>query len=198
MPVVRFRLRKMVPFDIETAAVSYQTMAHKSGQVSVLVTVMPGDVLAEYEGLVRELEFEPGAVLPSTLAVAAGLGHDGSALLVNHSRFAVTTAVTQGDEMILHRTVDLSRDLPVDSDARAEEMAQAVITTLAWYEDTLHAAPQSIYYAGPGGAREAAQSRWFSFVEPAPPVVDVASASASALTSIPDGFSAGVMGALSQ
>ena len=198
LPVVRFRLRKMVPFDIEAASVSYQIMSQKAGQVSVLVTVMPGDVLAEYEGLARELEYEPGAVLPSTLAVAAGLGHSGSALLVNQSRFAVTTSVTMDDEMLLHRTVDLSRDQPLDSPARSEEMAQAVITTLAWYEDTLHSAPGVIFYAGPGGARAAAESPWFRFVEPAPPIEDISSAAASALTTIPDGLSAGVLGALAQ
>ena len=54
MAVVRFRLRKMVPFDVESAAVSYQVMAQRAGQMSVLVTVMPGDVLAEYEGVIRE------------------------------------------------------------------------------------------------------------------------------------------------
>ncbi len=49
LSVVRFRLRKMVPFDVETAAVSYQVMAEKDGQLNVLVTVMPAEVLAEYE-----------------------------------------------------------------------------------------------------------------------------------------------------
>src|SRR5580700_4014408 len=45
LPVVRFRLRKMVPFDVEGSAVSYQVMAERNGQLIALVTVMPGDVL---------------------------------------------------------------------------------------------------------------------------------------------------------
>lgn len=193
MPVVRFRLRKMVPFDVETAAVSYQVMAQKAGQLSVLVAAMPGDVLAEYESAVREAGFEPGAVLSSTVAVAAGLSSEQAALVVNQTLASVTTAVTKGDEMLLHRTMDLS----TEGDAREEEMAQAVITALAWYEDTLGVTPDKLHYAGPGGAQAANQSRWLRFVHPAPPIEDLAlPAGASMMTNVPVGSAAGVAGAL--
>lgn len=193
IPVVRFRLRKMVPFDAETAALSYQVMAQKSGQISVLVTVMPQDVLAEYENAVREAGYESGAVLPSTLAAAAALSNDGASLLVNQSQYFVTTAVIQGEEMLLHRSIDL----PTEPSAREEEMAQAVITTLAWYEDTLRSTPSALYYAGPGGASAASRSRWLSFVDPAPRLEDLARPSRAAATAnVPPGSSAGVMGAL--
>jgi len=194
MPVVKFRLRKMVPFDVETASVSYQTMAHGPSSVSVLVTVMPGDVLAEYEGAVREAGYEPGAVLPSTLAAAAAVS-GGAALLVNHSPTSVTTAVTQGDEMLLHR----SMDLPAENAAHEQEMAQAVITTLAWYEDTLRATPEKLHYAGAGGAEAARNSQWLRWVDPAPAVEDLAlPQGASMLTAVPVGSTAGVAGALAQ
>ena len=193
MPVVKFRLRKMVPFDVETAAVSYQVMAQKTGQMSVLVTVMPGEVLAEYEGALREAGYEPGAVLPSTLAVAAGLSAGETALVVNHNQASVTTAVTNGDEMLLHRTMDL----PADGQAREEEMAQAVITALAWYEDTLRATPERLHYAGQGGAEAAQRSHWLRLVDSAPLVADLAlPPGASMITTVPVGSTAGVTGAL--
>lgn len=193
LPVVRFRLRKMVPFDVETAAVSYQVMAEKDDQLNVLVTVMPGDVLEEYESAVRDAGYEPAAVLPSTLAAAAAMEGDNATLMVNHSGASVTTAVTQGQEMLLHR----SMDLPFEPQAREEEMAQAVITALAWYEDTLKRLPSTMYYAGPGGADAAQQSRWASLVQPAPRLVDLAPAERpSAMTSVPAGVIAGVAGAL--
>jgi type IV pilus assembly protein PilM len=193
LPVVKFRLRKMVPFDVETAAVSYQAMAQKEAHMSVLVTVMPGDVLAEYEGALREAGYEPGAVLPSTLAAAAGLNGEGAALMVNHTHGSVTTAVTNGNEMLLHRTMDL----PAEENAREEEMAQAVITTLAWYEDTLRATPAKMHYAGPGGTERAQASRWLRFVDPAPPLEEMTPpAGASMMTNVPVGTTAGVTGAL--
>jgi type IV pilus assembly protein PilM len=192
LPVVRFRLRKMVPFDVETAAVSYQVMAEKGGLMSVLVAVMPADVLAEYESVVRDAGYVPGAVLPSTLAAAAAVDSDDAVLMVNHSGPSVTTAVTQGREMLLHRAMDL----PGEPQARDEEMAQAVITALAWYEDTLRSLPSTMYYAGPGGASAAQQSRWAGLVQPAPRLVDLNPAGASAMTSVPPGVAAGVTGAL--
>jgi type IV pilus assembly protein PilM len=193
LSVVRFRLRKVVPFEVETAAVSYQVMAQRNNALSVLVTVMPAEVLAEYEAAAREAGYEPGAVLPSTLAAVAVLGSEGAPLIVNHSGDSVTTAVTQSDELLLHRSIDL----PTEAGAREEEIARAVITTLAWYEDTLHAVPASLGYAGPGGAAAAAQSRWFGFVDRAPRIEDLAPApGAGMMTSIPAGVTAGVMGAL--
>ncbi|MFP5230170.1 MAG: hypothetical protein ACLGXA_21345 [Acidobacteriota bacterium] len=195
LPVVRFRLRKMVPFDVETAAVSYQVMAQKDEQISVLVTVMPRDVLEEYESVVREAGYEPGAVLPSTVAAAGAVPDDSATLMVNLSGASVTTAVTQGSEMLLHR----SMDLPLEARAREEELAQAVITALAWYEDTLSRLPSTMFYSGPGGASVASQSRWASLVEPAPKLVDLTPAEApSAMTSVPAGAMAGVTGALAK
>jgi len=192
LSVVRFRLRKMVPFDVENAAVSYQVMAKKDDQLSVLVTVMPRDVLEEYESVVRDAGYEPAAVLPSTLAAAAAIEGESATLMVNHSGASVTTAVTQGNEMLLHR----SMDLPVEPQAREEEMAQAVITALAWYEDTLKTLPSTMSYAGTGGANAALQSRWSALVQPAPRLVDLTAAEASAMTSVPAGVLAGVTGAL--
>lgn len=192
LSVVRFRLRKMVPFDVENAAVSYQVMAKKDDQLSVLVTVMPRDVLEEYESVVRDAGYEPAAVLPSTLAAAAAIEGESATLMVNHSGASVTTAVTQGNEMLLHR----SMDLPAEPQAREEEMAQAVITALAWYEDTLRTLPSTMSYAGPGGANAALQSRWSALVQPAPRLVDLTAAEASAMTSVPAGVLAGVTGAL--
>jgi len=192
LSVVRFRLRKMVPFDVENAAVSYQVMAKKDDQLSVLVTVMPRDVLEEYESVVRDAGYEPAAVLPSTLAAAAAIEGESATLMVNHSGASVTTAVTQGNEMLLHR----SMDLPAEPQAREEEMAQAVITALAWYEDTLRTLPSTMSYAGPGGANAALQSRWSALVQPAPRLVDLTTAEASAMTSVPAGVLAGVTGAL--
>ena len=68
-PIVRFRLRKSVPFDADQAALSFQTY-RKDGVVRVLAAVMPREVREEYESAFRNAGYEPGYVLPSTLAAA--------------------------------------------------------------------------------------------------------------------------------
>jgi type IV pilus assembly protein PilM len=109
LSVLRFRLAKLLPFNPELAQVSYQVMSRHSLVLQVLVVAIPNEVLAEYESAVREAGFEPGAVLPSTVAVAAALDEVGSsaALLVNGSEFAVTTAILRRGELLLHRTLEL-------------------------------------------------------------------------------------------
>jgi type IV pilus assembly protein PilM len=111
LPIVRFRLKKLLPFDAEDAVVSYQVMSQERGAVRVLAAAVPKTVLSDFEALVREAGFEPGAVLPSTLAACAGLEEEVSAtLLVNASESGVTTAIVQGGRLLLHRTVDLEAD----------------------------------------------------------------------------------------
>ncbi len=109
LPVVRFRLKKLLPFDADDAAVSYQVLASGRGSVQVLAVAMPQESLKEYESVVRDAGFEPGAVLPSTLAALGGLDEsERPALVVNAGRDAVTTAIVRGGVLLLHRTVDLS------------------------------------------------------------------------------------------
>jgi type IV pilus assembly protein PilM len=117
LPVMRFRLAKLLPFSAEQAQVSYQVMSRHALVLQVLVVAVPNEVLAEYESAVREAGFEPGAVLPSTLAVTAAIDEAGqaAALLVNGSEFAVTTAIVRRGELLLHRTLEL----------KAEPMAEA-------------------------------------------------------------------------
>ena len=91
--------------------ISYQVMSSNRNMVRVLAVAIPRDVLAEYESLVREAGFEPGAVLPSTLAACAGMAEmDAAALLVNAGDSSVTTAIVQGGVLLLHRTVDLQAE----------------------------------------------------------------------------------------
>ncbi len=109
LPVVRFRLAKLLPFPVDAAQVSYQVMAERGRQLQVLAVAIPYDVLAEYEAVVREAGFEPGAVLPSTLAVASAIDDAAqtAALFVNGSPTSLTTAILRRGEILLHRTLEL-------------------------------------------------------------------------------------------
>ena len=130
LPVLRFRLAKLLPFNPELAQVSYQVMSRHAMVLQVLVVAIPNEVLAEYESVVREAGFEPGAVLPSTLAIAAALDEAGTAasLLVNGSEFAVTTAILRRGELLLHRTLELKSQPMAEAAALvAQEPANVAI-----------------------------------------------------------------------
>jgi type IV pilus assembly protein PilM len=128
LPVVRFRLKKLLPFDADDAAVSYQVMSTSKGIVRVVAVAMPREVLAEYESVVREAGFDPGAILPSTLAALAGLSeNEAPVLVVNANRQAVTTAIVKAGILLLHRTVDLGADLDADFAAANSLQSEAAV-----------------------------------------------------------------------
>lgn len=112
LPVVRFRLKKLLPFDADTASVSYQVMSSERTLVRVIAVAMPKDVLHEYEDAVTAAGYLPGAVLPSTLAVLAGLdATEVAALVVNVGMGGVTTAIVKGGILLLHRSLDLTANV---------------------------------------------------------------------------------------
>src|SRR5277367_6177318 len=136
LPVVRFRLKKLLPFDADDAMVSYQVMSTEKDSVKLLAVAMPKAVLEEYEGVVLAAGYLPGAVLPSTLAALAGLDEVAApVLVVNAGTTAVTTAIVQGEALLLHHSFDMSvsASLPVevttvvplvDRESTAQEWAQ--------------------------------------------------------------------------
>ncbi len=171
LAILRFRLRKLVPFETDNAAISWQTMGTGPEGVRVLVIVIPREVLVEYEGVVREAGFIPGVVLPSTLAAMPLVGAE-PALLVNRNGGTLTTTILRGQELLLHRAMHLDETdfsgldeapapdaplrLPRSIEARArdeeEEIRRSVSVAMAYYEDTLAVMPEEVFYIGPGTA----------------------------------------------
>jgi type IV pilus assembly protein PilM len=151
VPIIRFRLRKLVPFEVEDAAVSYQVMPGKTGLTRVIVAVSPAAVLSEYESAVREAGYEPGVVLPSTMAALAAIGSDEPSLVVNRNGTSLTTAITRQNELLLHRTLELTEKnwMPDENTIHsAEELQQSVTVAIAYFEDTLSEPPRQLLCCG--------------------------------------------------
>ena len=155
LPIVRFRLKKLLPFDSDDAVVSYQVMSSAKTLVRVLAVAVPKEVLAEYEGLVREAGFEPGAVLPSTLAAVAGLNEmEAAVLLVNASEAGVTTAIVQGSVLLLHRTVDMAAEgveiaaSPGSGEAPVTAALEIPVELLAGYHGVAESPEEHTGFAG--------------------------------------------------
>lgn len=144
IPVVRFRLRKMVPFDVEHAGVGYQIIKQDESECKVLAAVIPGPILAEYEAAIRGAGYEPGAVLPSSLAALEATDSMEAMLAANLSSKAMTTSIANGNDLLLYRTIDLSQDVR----QRIAEIQRGIAVAAAFFEDKLGARPRQLYYAG--------------------------------------------------
>jgi type IV pilus assembly protein PilM len=188
-PVLRFRLRKMVPFDVEHAGLTYQVLAENKTECKVLAAVIPGPILQEYEAVTRAAGYEPGAVLPSSLVALEAIDSMEAVLAANLSGLALTTSITNGQNLLLYRTLEL----PEDAGLRLLEVQRGIAVAAAYYEDKLQARPSRLLFSGIGEASEFA--RWLD--TPELTVADLAPRpQTGAATSLGSTNLAGVNGAL--
>jgi type IV pilus assembly protein PilM len=187
--ILRFRLRKVVPFDVENARVSYQTLPPQGTKCRVLVALIPGPILSEYEAAVHEAGYEPGTVLPKGLAELAAVNSTDPVLAASLSEISLTMSISHGNDIHLYRTHLLSKD-PAE---RVTELRQDVAVAAAYFEDKLAASPKSLHFAGIGTAEEFARSIANKELQ----VVDMVPQSEVGDNTLPEGTSiAGVNGAL--
>lgn len=187
--ILRFRLRKVVPFDVESARVSHQMLPREGTKCRVLVAMIPGPVLSEYETAVHEAGYEPGTVLPRGLAELAAVSSTDPVLAASLSETSLTMSITNRNDILLYRTHLLSKD-PQES---ASELRQDVAVAAAYFEDKLMSKPKCVHFAGIGTAEEFARSVSQKELQ----VVNIVQQSGADDNTLPEGTSiAGVNGAL--
>ena len=68
LSLIRFRLKKTLPFDIDSAAVSYFAQpAEKGVTIEVVAVIVALEIIARYEALFRAMNFHAGEVTTSAL-----------------------------------------------------------------------------------------------------------------------------------
>jgi type IV pilus assembly protein PilM len=142
-PMIRFRLKKSLPFDVEQAALSYD-VRRTNGAIQVVVAVSPRSVIAEYEAAFRDAGYSPGGVLPSSLAALGMIEGDRPTLLLKVDPVNITIAVAQNQELRLIRTLENPHGVQVT----AAELAEAVLPSVVFFEDTFGAQIEQIYVSG--------------------------------------------------
>jgi type IV pilus assembly protein PilM len=133
LALVRFRVKKTVPFDIESAAVSYypQPVADgKKKKFEVVVVTVALEVLARYEALFRTAGFHPGEVTTSSLAALNLYSHEGPGVIAKLAGRVLTVMVIAGGRLRLFRCLALE-------EASEEEILGVLHPTLAYAEDEL-------------------------------------------------------------
>ena len=75
-------MKRSVPFDVESAAVSYWAQARGGKKMDVVVVMAPLEIVSRYEAPFRAAGMNPGLVTTSSLAALelapeAGLERDG-------------------------------------------------------------------------------------------------------------------------
>src|SRR5205085_7061151 len=71
MAFIRWKLKKTVPFEVETAQIAFTVTTPPSANhkgTELMVTLSPRNVIEEYENVMESLGFEAGYVVPSSVA----------------------------------------------------------------------------------------------------------------------------------
>jgi type IV pilus assembly protein PilM len=141
--VVRFRLKKSLPFDVEKAKVSYHAQK-LTDEVKVIAAVALASVVEEYESLFRDAGFNPGVVLPSTLAALGGAEGKRPTLVVKVDAHTTSLAILNENQLQLFRTLENARGVTITGEQLAEEVYPSVV----FFQDTYHLNIERIYVAG--------------------------------------------------
>jgi type IV pilus assembly protein PilM len=189
--VVRFRLKKSLPFDVEKAKVSYH--AQRIGdEVKVVAAVALGSVIEDYEAAFREAGFNPGIVLPSTLAALGAADGKKPTMVIKVDAHTTSIAILSEDQLQLFRTLENARGVTING----EQLAEEVYPSIVFFQDTYHLNIERIYVAGlpeSGGAAPALRTQTGADVQE---LVSSAQLGSTAGSPVPRWRMAGVVGAL--
>jgi type IV pilus assembly protein PilM len=189
--VVRFRMKKSLPFDVDKARVSYHAQKTKDG-VKVVAAVALASVVEDYEAAFRNAGFSPGVVLPSMLAALGAAAAERPTLVVKVDARTTSIAILNADQLQLFRTLENTRGVTITGEQLAEEVYPSVV----FFQDTYHLNIERIFVAGlsdTSGAAPALRSQTGAEVQE---LVSPSQLGTSSGGSVPRWRMAGVVGAL--
>jgi type IV pilus assembly protein PilM len=127
---IRWKLKKTVPFEIDTAQIAYNVIGTRlvgeNKGTDLLVTLSPRSVIEEYEQLVDALGYEAGFVIPSSLAALNLFSvPTGDVLFLKIAPGCIATTIFQNGRPEFYRKV---AETP---------LFDAIYPTLMYYQDKL-------------------------------------------------------------
>jgi len=188
--VVRFRLKKSLPFNPDEARVSYHAQPGGTG-VRAVAAVVLNSVLQEYESAFRDAGYNPGVVMPSMLAAIGAADAERPTLVVKVDARTIGIAILDQEQLLLFRTLENVRGVTITGEQLSEEVYPSVV----FFQDTYNLNIERVYVAGlpeSGGAASALKAQTGAHVEE----LVVSSQIGSTNGSVPRWRMAGVVGAL--
>jgi type IV pilus assembly protein PilM len=147
IPMLRWKLKKSVPFDADETLISYMRQAPREAGVDVVTGLARLRIVREYESLAEDLGLHPGIVLSSSLAAVSLLDGEKPTLLARVSGSSLTSAIVRNDVLCGYRCTELpAHGLQLTPQMLLEE----VFPVAAYYQDTWHEEIQAVRVAGLG------------------------------------------------
>jgi type IV pilus assembly protein PilM len=147
IPMLRWKLKKSVPFEVDETLISYMRQAPREDGVDIVTSLARLRIVREYEGLAENAGLYPGVVLSSSLAAISLLEDDKPTLLARVSGNALTTAIVRDGVLCGYRCTEL----PASGSALTPQMLlEEIFPMAAYYQDTWGEGIRSVRVAGLG------------------------------------------------
>jgi len=147
LPMLRWKLKKSVPFEVEETLISYMKQPSRGEGVDVVTSIARLRIIKEYEALLEAQGLRPGVVLSSTLAAISLLDDQKPTLLSRVSGTSLTTAIVRDGMLAGYRCTEL----PVHVDSLTpQHLLEEVYPLAAYYQDTWQEGIQAVRVAGVG------------------------------------------------
>ncbi len=147
IPMLRWKLKKSVPFEADETVISYMHQAPRETGVDVVTGLARLRIIREYESLAEGAGLHPGVVLSSSLAAIAILDDEKPALLARVSGSSLTTAIVRTGVLCGYRCTELPA---YGTDLTPQMLLEEIFPVAAYYQDTWQEAIQSVRLAGLG------------------------------------------------
>jgi len=151
LPLLRWRLKKSVPFDVDETVVSWMRQTGRMGGLEVVAAVARQPIVREYEAIIESLGAHAGVVLSSTLATLPLLEERGATLLVRLCGKMLTTVIVHGANLCVYRSTEMRAE---GAALEPQAMLDEVFPAAAYYQDSWGAGVDRARIAGFGGREE--------------------------------------------
>jgi type IV pilus assembly protein PilM len=137
--LLRFRLRKTVPFHIEEAKLAYSVQDSRPGHLEVLAVAIANPILHEYESIFVDAGHRVGLVVPSLIAALSfcEMATDGITLLAKCAGSTLSIGLIEQGHLRLVRCIDLSSEDASGEFDTGRAAFPVIQQTLAFAEDQL-------------------------------------------------------------
>jgi type IV pilus assembly protein PilM len=146
-PMLRWKLKKSVPFEADETVISYMRQAPREDGVDVVTALARLRIVREYEGLAEGLGLFPGVILSSSLAAITLLDDHHPTLLARVSGPALTTAIVREGVLCGYRCTELPAQ---NIELTPQMLLEEIYPVAAYYQDTWREGIQQVRVAGLG------------------------------------------------
>lgn len=151
IPMLRWKLKKSVPFEAEETLVSYMRQAPREDGVDIVTGLARLRIVKEYEHLAEGAGMRPGVVMSSSLAAVSLLDDREPALMARLSGTTLTTAIVRQGVLCGYRCTDLPTDVSMLSPL---VLLEELYPVAAYYQDTWREGIHSVRLGGLGDRLE--------------------------------------------